>query len=240
MVPWIDEEIESAILLQRILENKEQRLAHLNARYGNSRSYTSFKARVEKARRPQNINHHLHQKYKAYPDDNGAAIVSLARLLGRNLVLEGQSLWYKEELIALAACSSGLTLLSAVHKIRKRLEDEYQIPRGDEEIRGQLGRMQLPINVQSESHSIWLRYHQSGPSQAGLGAHVEAPRRCTVGAKHARVCQVAEWPMCVRSSDDWRRFEEYNLGKQGTMTNKQGAMLKPAVVPVHALEAPSS
>ncbi|KAI4183171.1 MAG: hypothetical protein LQ346_006404 [Caloplaca aetnensis] len=202
MVPWIDDEIESAILLQRILENKEQRLAHLNARYGNSRSYTSFKARVEKARRPQNINHHLHQKYKAYPDDNGAALASLARLLGRNLVLEGQSLWYKEELIALAACSSGLTLLSAVHKIRKRLEDEYQIPRGDEEVRGQLERMQLPKNVRCQSHSIWLRYHQSGPSQAGLCAHVEVPRWCTVGVEQARVCRVMELSTCAGTSDD--------------------------------------
>ncbi len=197
MVPWVDEEIESAILLQRIVENKEQRLAHLNARYGNSRSNTSFKARVEKARRPQNINHHLHQKYKDYPDDNGAALASLARLLGRNLVLEGQSLWYKEELIALAACSSGLTLLSAVHKIRKRLEDEYQIPRGDEEIRGQLERMQSPKNFRSESHSIWLRYHQSGPFPAELCTNLEVARRCTLGLGQARVCPVIGLSACV-------------------------------------------
>lgn len=237
MIAWIDEEIESAILLHRILGNKEQRLAHLNARFGNSRSYTSFKARVEKAKRPQNIKHHLHQKHMTYPDDNGAALASLTQLLGRNLVFEGQSLWYKEELIALAACSSGLTLLDAVHKIRKRLEDEYQIPRGDNEIRQQLERMQLPINTQSPSHSIWVHYHQGTPDQVGLCAHKDIPRWCTVGVEAARIPHVVELSMCVRTSEDWRRFEEHSLGKQDTMANEQGAILEAAVAPVHALEA---
>ncbi|KAL8927055.1 MAG: hypothetical protein Q9208_002601 [Pyrenodesmia sp. 3 TL-2023] len=237
MIAWIDEEIESAILLHRILGNKGQRLAHLNARFGNSRSYTSFKAQVGKARRPQNIKHHLYQKHKASAD-NGAALASLSRLLGRNLVFEGQSLWYKEELIALAACSSGLALLDAVHKTRKRLEDEYRIPRGDEEIRGQLERMQLPNDGQSQSHSIWVCYHQGTPDQDGLHAHKEISRWCTVGVEAARIRPVVDVSTCMRTSEDWRWFKEHILGTRDTMANKQEAILKGAVAPVYALEAP--
>ncbi|KAL8757951.1 MAG: hypothetical protein Q9184_004072 [Pyrenodesmia sp. 2 TL-2023] len=238
MIAWIDEEIESAILLHRILGKKEQCLAHLNARFGNSRSCTSFKARVRKVKRPQNIKHHLHQKHKTYPDDNGAALASLAQLLGRNLVFEGQSLWYKEELIALAACSSGLTLIDAGHKIRKRLEDEYQIPRGDNEIRQQLERMQLPINAQSQSHSIWVRYHQDKPDQIGFCAYPELPRWRTIDVEAARIRRMVELSTCVKTSEGRRRFKEYSLGKQDTKANEQEAILKATVAPSDSLEAP--
>ncbi|KAI4146301.1 MAG: hypothetical protein L6R39_003500 [Caloplaca ligustica] len=154
---WSKEEIESALILHKMIRSKDERLAHLNVCFGNSRTLSAFKTCVDRNRSPQE-----HLKYENILRDRGTALSSLAGLLGRTLILEGESIWYREELIALATLSSGVINPDALRKVRKRLVDEYGIPRHDSDIQSQILRMQSP---DFRSHSIWIRYHQGGRSQ---------------------------------------------------------------------------
>ena len=147
---WSDEEIESAILLHKILPDKRERLAHLNTRFGNERTLSSIKMHMSQWRQVSNQSYHLHLKWSNYPACYDSALTALSRLLKRSLVHEGESLWYREELIALASLSSGP---SSVGAMIMRLKKEYGVVR---DVEAQLSRMQQPS---SPSRWIWVDFH---------------------------------------------------------------------------------
>lgn len=159
---WTEEEFECACILDRMVSCSQQRIDFLNNRYGNGRSVPAVKSRISTAREPQNKYHHLSKRYHGCLEDLDTTCKTLERLLQRRLLYEDQRLWYIEELVALAAISSGPSSLQA---IRQRLQQGYQIQREDDEIKCQIARMQNPRRNASgallyQSHAIWMHYHQ--------------------------------------------------------------------------------
>lgn len=147
---WTEEEVESAVILHKMISDKHERLSHLNARFRKERTLSAFKGRIQEAKNPNHKHHPIELKWKNYPACQDNALETLSRLLGRNLIHEGGSLWYREELIAIASLRSGP---SSDDAIRRRLKDEYGIGRN---IESQAKRMQQVI---SPSHWIWMRFH---------------------------------------------------------------------------------
>ncbi|KAL8970397.1 MAG: hypothetical protein Q9197_003830 [Variospora fuerteventurae] len=159
---WTEEEFECACILDRMVSCSQQRIDFLNNRYGNGRSVPAVKSRISTAKEPQNKYHHLSKRYHGCSEDVDTTCKTLERLLRRRLLYEDQRLWYIEELVALAAISSGPSSLQA---IRQRLQQGYQIQREDDEIKCQIARMQNPRRNASgallyQSHAIWIHYHQ--------------------------------------------------------------------------------
>ncbi|KAL9002468.1 MAG: hypothetical protein Q9188_004600 [Gyalolechia gomerana] len=151
---WTDNEAESAIILQLIVNNKHERLAHLNIRFGRERTLTAFKAHISESKGSGNTHSHLEKLWRLnFAVRPGSALVALSQLLGRNLIAEGGSLWYKEELITIASLCSGP---SSFETIQNMLLLEYGIPR---DVEAQVGRMQ---GVSSPSNSIWVQYYNDG------------------------------------------------------------------------------
>ncbi|KAL8939585.1 MAG: hypothetical protein Q9211_002675 [Gyalolechia sp. 1 TL-2023] len=163
---WTDDEAESAIILQLIVNNKHERLAHLNVRFGRERTLTAFKAHISESKGSGNRFSHLDQLWRSnFAVRPGSALVTLSRLLGRNLIEEGGSLWYREELITLASLCSGP---STFEKIQNILQLEYGIRR---DIEAQVGRMQ---GISSPSSAIWVQYHNDGSSRPTTASLVQA------------------------------------------------------------------
>ncbi|KAI4120625.1 MAG: hypothetical protein LQ338_006877 [Usnochroma carphineum] len=156
-VDWTNAELESAIILHELVGDREG-LAHLNVRFRHGRTLEALRSRLTKASSLKSPHYHLVDKWHS-AKNFGGRIETLGKLLGRNVIQEGGSLWYEGELIALAVLHSGPSLTGS---IRTRLEDEFKIPRLNLGIEAQIKRMQSP---NCQSHSIWDDYHQNEPAR---------------------------------------------------------------------------
>ncbi|KAL8959291.1 MAG: hypothetical protein Q9193_003823 [Seirophora villosa] len=163
---WTGEEVECAYILYLMIpvKRKQQRVDFLNVSFRNGRTYTAFEDRIRKIRHAQNNYYgHLPVKYECWAGDVETALDTLSRLLGRTVVFEENTLWYREELIVLATISSGP---SSLGRIQRRLQKSYHIQRGLDEIESQMARLQCSTRSASgallyPSHTIWASHHQS-------------------------------------------------------------------------------
>ncbi|KAL9598884.1 MAG: hypothetical protein Q9219_004224 [cf. Caloplaca sp. 3 TL-2023] len=157
---WTDDEVESAILLSHVLNSKGERLAHLNARFGNDRTTMAMKLLISRVKKGNSPYFHIWSRYKDCPplraSDHSPLVCPdhigkrLCQLLKRDLCYEGGSVWYLAEWIALAVLCSGPF---DIESISRRLESSYKL---GHDYSSQVQRMRDP---DFQSHIVWQRYN---------------------------------------------------------------------------------